>query len=638
MNPRMIDLYNEELQHLRGEAREFAAEYPSAAAMLALDTGRAEDPYVERLLEGVAYLAARVRLKLDSQYPVFTQQLIDVLFPGWLAPTPSACVLRMNVDPGDSKLADGPVMPRGTCVVGTLRGASGLRCEFETTRDVQLLPLQLTAVRYNGTRPEVKSADPAGRRAAASLTLELDLLAELAFSQLDVDRLSFYVACDEPHASQLMELVAGRCVAVGLSADVAGRRSAAWLPGNRVRHLGFDANEAMLPIPVRGHAGFRVLREYAALPQKFRFFEICGLRPALAGVGGRKLFIHLQLGANHPKLESVVRADSLALFCTPAINLRERSLDRCDIEPGQVDYQVIADRSQVRRQEVVQLTDVVGGGDGFERRFAPIFEVAASGRLATGSFYTVRRERRMMTQRELQARRSWLQGAEGQGRADAEDDRQGHTGSEMFISLAERGAGPQGRGLKYLSMRALCMDREVPRYLRNQPDKARYDAVESQPVKHIDCLAPPSEPLDYAVDGYEPWSTLSHLFVNYLSLVDSGPTDGADALRAMLCLYAPTRAHLLARQAEGLLGVKAELVTRRVPNAGPLAFARGLHVTLRAGEHGFDGGSPFMLGAMLEHFLASHVAINSFVETSLVSEAWPEALTWPMRIGRRPSA
>lgn len=637
MNPRLIDLYNEELQHLRGEAREFGEEYPNAAALLALDKGRAEDPYVERLLEGVAFLAARVRLKLDSQYPVFTQQLVDVLFPGWLAPTPSACVLRLNVDPGDDKLVSGPTIPRGSCVVGSLRGASGLRCEFETTRTVQLLPLQLGAVRYSGTAPESFAVEGASRRAAASLVIEIDLLAETTFAQLDLDNLPVYVTLDEPHASQLMELVAGRCLAVGVSADAGARRQASWLPGSRVRHLGFDADEAMLRIPVRGHTGFRVLREYAALPQKFRFFEIGGLRPALASITGRKVFLHLHLAANHPRLESTVRSDSLALFCTPAVNLRERKLDRCDVEPGQTEYHVVADRGHVRRQEVVQLTEVIGGGDGFERRFAPIFEVSTSGRLATSSFYTARRERRRMTHKELQDRRTWLQGAEGP--ATSEDEgRQPTSGTETFISLAERGAGPMGRALKYLSMRALCLDREVPRYLRSQPDKARYDAVDSVPVQRIDCLTPPSEPLDYAVDGYEPWVTLSHLFVNYLSLVDAGPTPGADALRAMLNLYAPHRAHPLARQAEGLTGVQAELVTRRIPSGGPLAFARGLKVTLQAGAHGFDGGSPFMLGAMVEHFLASHVGINSFVETTLESEVWPEALTWPTRIGRRPLA
>jgi type VI secretion system protein ImpG len=454
MDPRLIDLYNEELEHLRGEAREFAAEYPTAAGMLALDKGRVEDPYVERLLEGVAFLAARVRLKLDSQYPVFTQQLIDVLFPGWLAPTPSACVLRLGGDIADAKLVEGPKVPRGTCVVGSLRGLPNLKCEFETTQDVTLLPLKLMDIQYLGTRPEQKTGTENGT-AEASIRLELEVLGGATFTQLNVDNLPVFVNAAEPHASQLMELIVGRSVAVGVSADAAGRRSATWLAGHTVKQLGLAASEAMLHMPVRGHAGFRVLREYAALPEKFRFFELTGLRQALAKISGTKAYLHLHVGANYKRLEAAVRSDTLALFCTPAVNLRERLLDRREVPPGQTEYNVVADGHNVKQHEVVQLLDVVGGGEGFERRFAPVFEVATTGRLATGSFYTVRRERRKLTQREAEARRAWLQGAEGLlPVGDAGSDRMSTSGAEMYIALAERGAGPQGKGLQYLSIRA----------------------------------------------------------------------------------------------------------------------------------------------------------------------------------------
>ena len=635
MNPRLIELYNEELEHLRGEAREFAAEYPGAAAMLALDKGRVEDPYVERLLEGVAFLAARTRLKLDSQYPVFTQQLLDVLFPGWLAPTPPACVLQLQPQMADDKLMAGALVPRGSVVVGSVRGLPDLRCEFETSRAVQLYPLQVADVQYLGARPE-RQGDASWGRAEASLRLELDLAGEGELSELQMDRLPVFVAIGEPHASQLMELIAGRCVAVGLSTDAAARRESHWLPGSCVHHIGFDEDEALLRMPVRGHAGFRVLREYAALPEKFRFFELRGLRALLAKMSGRKLFIHLHVGSNYGKLEGVVRGNSLALFCTPAVNLRERGLDRCDISPGKTEYRVVADAHQARRLEVVQLLDVVGGGEGFERRFAPIFEVASSGRLATSSFYTQRRERRKLTQREIDAQRAWLQGDNLQGELDG--PRAAAVGTELYVALAERGAGPQGRGLQYLSFRALVMDRETPRYLRNQPAAAHYEAVDSLPVQRIQAVVAPSEALDYAVDGFDPWLALSHLFVNYLSLIDGGSVRGADGLRAMLTLYAPQRAHFLHRQAEGLLAVRAEPVTRRVPGGGPLGFARGLQLTLEMNERGFDGGSPFMLAAVIEHFLASHVAINSFVETRLDMKEWSQSLQWSARLGRRPDA
>lgn len=645
MDPRLIHHYNDELQRLRQEASEFAEEYETAASMLSLKKGRVRDPYVERLLEGVAFLAARVRLKLDAQYPVFTQQLMDVLYPGWLAPSPSACILQLQPDTADDKLLAGPLYPRGSVVRAAISGAPGIRCEFETTRDVRLYPLQLAGARYVGVRPERIATGFAGEAAAeaeSSLRLEFVVLGDGQVPQLNLDRLTLYVNQPEPEGSQLLELVGGRCVAVGVSTDPAGRQGVRWLPGHVVRHIGFAADEAMFPMPARGHAGFRVMREFAALPEKFRFVEISGLAQALQGLAGKRFYLHLHLAGNHAPLEAKVRADSLRLHCVPAANLRERTLDRIEVRPGEHEYLVAGDGSDLRRFEVVQLTSVVGGGGGAERRFAPLFEAASTGRLAVDSYYTARRERRKLTQKELRQREVRLQGVSS---ADDVADRLAKDpppGTLLYLSLAERGAGPQGQDLQYLSLRALCMDREVPVVLAEQAGLARYTAVDTVPISGIDCLAGPSEPVDYAVDGFKPWLVLSHLNLNHLSLVDTPGQDGPQALRSMIELYAPEdaqagKSHFLHQLARAIVGIDTEQVTRRLPNRGALAFARGVRVQITISDRGLGGASPFLLGAVLEHCLASHASINSFVELALQMRHWSQPLVWNRRPGDRPS-
>jgi type VI secretion system protein ImpG len=619
MDPRIIDLYNEELLHLRSEAAEFAREYPDRAAALALDDKRVEDPYVERLLEGVAFLAARVRLKLDAQYPLFTQQLLDVLFPGWLDPTPSACVLRLQPDPASGELAQGPVFPRGSVVRGSLPGRSEVRCDFQTARDVQLLPLELASVQYVAARPEEGAANHHAQRALSSLRLELQISGDGTFADLPLDRLPLYVTAGDAYGSQLMELLGGRCIAIGVSTEPSARQAKAWLPGGQLVHVGFGDDEAMLAIPIRGHAGFRVLKEYAALPDRFRFVELRGLGKVLAGLRTKKLFLHFHFSGIFNRLESAVKAQSLALFCVPAINLRERQLDRVDVQPGLTEFHLRGDAMRPRDFEVIRVLSVVGGGGGSERRFAPVFEAVAGGRTGSGSHYMLRREKRRLTQAELVGRSV------------------SYAGSELYISLAEPGAAPYGRDLQYLSVRALCSNRDLPLYLKAQRADARYEAVDTVPVKQIECLAGPSVPLASPVDGFDPWVALSHLYVNYLSLFDSGPVQGAEVLRAMLGLYATVPGHFLLRQAEGLNSVSAEQVTRRVPGGGPLAFGRGVAVRLSMSDRAFDGGSPFLLAAVLENFLAAHVSINSFVETELELADRAETFSWPSRFGRRPT-
>ena len=121
MNPRLLDLYNQELHHVRESAAEFAKEYPKIASRLTLSGMDCADPYVERLLEGFAYLAARVQLKLDAEYPTFTHNLLEIAYPHYLAPTPSMTVVQLQTDPDEGSLGSGFTLERGI----SLRAALG---------------------------------------------------------------------------------------------------------------------------------------------------------------------------------------------------------------------------------------------------------------------------------------------------------------------------------------------------------------------------------------------------------------------------------------------------------------------------------------------------------------------------------
>ena len=118
MDPRFLEYYDRELRHLAESCGEFAADFPKIAGRLGLEGFIKEfqcpDPYVERLLEGFAYMAARVQLKVDAEYPQFTQHLLEMVYPDYLAPTPSLGIVRFQPDMSQGSLADGIAVPRGT--------------------------------------------------------------------------------------------------------------------------------------------------------------------------------------------------------------------------------------------------------------------------------------------------------------------------------------------------------------------------------------------------------------------------------------------------------------------------------------------------------------------------------------------
>ena len=140
-------------------------------------------------------------------------------------------------------------------------------------------------------------------------------------------------------------------------------------------------------------------------------------------------------------------------------------------------------------------------------------------------------------------------------------------------------------------------------------------------------------------EGELSWRIISHLSLNYLSLVDSNPEEGAAALRELLRLYAehPSNAGAnasLKKIIGALQHVTSKPIVRRVLTPGPIAFARGLEITLEVRESEFSGNSAFLFGAVLEQFFAKYVSINSFTETVLRSERG-EIKRWTARPGAR---
>jgi len=191
MDPRLLDYYNSELLHVRETAAELANARPKIAGRLALDGAECSDPYVERLLEGFAFLAARVQLKIDSEFPTFTQHLLEMVFPGFLAPVPSMAVVRFEPDLAEAGLAQGVEVPRGSVLrarPSSLPGAT-TACEFRTAHGVKLWPIELAEAKYLAYPPELPRELQLNQKLQAAIRLRLRATAGLNFDAIALERL-----------------------------------------------------------------------------------------------------------------------------------------------------------------------------------------------------------------------------------------------------------------------------------------------------------------------------------------------------------------------------------------------------------------------------------------------------------------
>ncbi|HEV7575716.1 MAG TPA: type VI secretion system baseplate subunit TssF [Caldimonas sp.] len=628
MDPRLLRLYSDELSHLREVGAEFAREFPKIAARLGVEGMEVTDPYVERLLEGFAFLTARVQLKLEAEQPRLIAHLLEATYPNFLAPLPSMVVARFSVDPADPNLVKGYAVPCGSALLSEVARGQDTHCQFSTAHEVTLWPIELASVQYFSFAPDLAAAKlPQLLGTRGGLRIRLRCGGGVRFDQLGIDRLALYISAADDVAFRLHELVLGSASGTLVRGEPAGVLDAAqWRGSESVRALGFAADQSLLPESLRAFSGYRLVQEVAAMPQRLLFFELGDLAERLRGVASDEVELIVVLRRGDAGLEALVDADSLALFCTPAINLFEKRLDRIQIGTGSWEYHAVPDRTRPMDYEVHSILSVTGFGTGrvAQQEFSPLYatyhdETQPVDGEAHG-YYTVRREPRLMSSRQKQhgARSSYI-------------------GEEVFLSLVDPNHAPYRDDVRQLSVTALATNRDLPTLLPHAgSDGAANWRLESPgPVARVDLLRGPTRPVTRRPIGQLGWSLVNHLTLNHLALVGETPQRAAAALRTMLGLYAPPEDSGWSRQVEGVHGLEVKSVVRRLPFKGPLTFGTGIEIVLELDELAFQGTSAFLFASVLERFFARHAAINSFTQLTLKTAQRGEVMRWPPRIGMR---
>lgn len=621
MDERLLEHYNTELRHLREMAAEFAREFPKIAGRLALDKEAKEicpDPYVERLLEGFAFLAARIHLKLDAEFPRFTQALLETIYPHYLSPIPAMAIVRFDPEAGDSALATGIPIPRGTLLRSNIGKGERTSCTFRTAHPVRLLPIKVTEARYF-TRDLGELNLPPEAACKAAFRIRLETTVPLPFKDIALDPLSFFIRGSDDLPSMIYEQIFAARSGVALLSPSERGKLLGVLPPACIRRVGFSDDETLLPASPRSFEGYRMLREYFAFPQRYRFFGLAGLEDALKNCAGQQLDILILLKDVDTRLETRVTASCFELFCTPAINLFSKHLDRIELSDRFSEFQVVADRNRPLDFEIFELESVTGYGalTGEEQEFRP-FYLARDTDSGTGGFYTVNRVPRVLSAREKKFGSHSV-----------------YAGTDAYLSLVDSQSAPYRTDLRQLGITALCTNRHLPIQLAVGVSRSDFTMDVSAPVAAIRCLSGPTLPRPSQAEGRFSWRLISHLSLNYLSLVEAGGHDGASAIREILRLYADTSDRQTVRQIEGLLKIESKTVVRRAQAPGPVSFARGLEIGLTFDEHAFEGTGVFILGAVLEQFFAKYVSLNSFTETVIRTQQRGEIMRWPAQMGKR---
>jgi type VI secretion system protein ImpG len=622
-NPRLLRYYSQELQHLREMGGEFAVQYPKIAGRLGLEGFECADPYVERLLEGFAFMAARVQMKIDAEFPRFTQHLSELVYPHFLAPTPSMAIVQLQPDPGNPALNAGYRVARGAAMRSVLGKADATACEYRSAHALTLWPIELADARFfthGGSIDGVDARLPPNVK--AGLRLRLRTTNGAPFGKLALERLTLHLRGGDDLPGRIYEKLLGAVegVLVLPGSRAAGRH--VLLPKTVLQPRGYDEADALLPSGQRSFQGYRLLQEYFAFAQRFLFVELSGLGAAVAHCDEPELEIIVLLARGDARLEQMLDASNFALNCTPVVNLFQRRADRINLSGDQFEYHVLPDRTRPLDFEVHQVESVTGYGSGAdgEQAFYPLYSARDVGHDEAGrpgqAFYQVRREPRLLS-----------------GAQRRNGPRSSYVGSETFISLVDAADAPYRHGLRQLGLNLWCTNRDLPLSMPLGVGKTDFILEQGGPVQAVRVLGGPSQPFPSFAEGGAAWRLINQLSLNYLSLVDTDPDGGAHALRELLALYCHPLDANSQRQVEGVRSVASKTVTRRMPAPGPITFGRGLEITVTMDDGAFEGAGAFVLGGVLSHFFAQYVSINAFTETVVRTVGRGEIMRWPARGG-----
>lgn len=610
----LLPYYERELTYLRELSGEFAQRYPKIARRLLLDGEQSEDPHVERIIEGFAFLTARIHRKLDDEFPEITEAFLQVLYPHYTQPFPACTIVQLELDPNTPEITRKTVVPRHHPLISPPVG--GMPCQFRTSYEVDLWPLTMRAARLQlcQNSEHLRRLCP---QAAAAITLELETQGGLPVGTIGLDRLRFFLDGDPGLMALLYELLLMGAVQIRVSDGSDNPLHVATLPASCLAPVGFAADEGLLDYDQRSFVGYRLLSEYFAFPDKFLFIDLGGLDHAALRHSGNKLCIHIFLrhfpdSERHNRLAQTLGSGNFKLGCSPAINLFKHAADPIRISHRKTTYPVLADGRKQRAYEVIAIdsvTCVEKTGDGESAQIIP-------------PFYSIQHHARSEAQRFY-----WYATREA---AIHENDE----GTDMEIAFVDSEFTPHRPALEVLSLNLTCSNRDLPAQLpfggSSSATHADFTLPQFAVVKRVRPLRKPTASRRAPNKPGLHWRLISHLSLNHLSIV----SQGKDALQEMLTLYNHSQSQTVSRQIQGIVDISSQPATTLVTSKHFSGFARGIDIILTLDENAFVGSGMVLFGAVLERFFALYCGPNNFTRLTLRSKQQEQEIAqWPARAG-----
>ncbi|MFW0766431.1 type VI secretion system baseplate subunit TssF [Trabulsiella odontotermitis] len=604
LSDKFLALYNEELRYLREDGQRFSHTHPQVARHLGMLSDSVLDPFVERLLEGTAFLSARVQERLNNEQPEFALQMLGRLAPFWYTPLPSIATISMIPDLTSPQWHSQVEFPRGSKVLMHDASLVNRHATFSTGRSLKIQPLVIESARCANTPsahlPQVVASSMQDGQAHIELHMSTQGVASLG--DLDFAPMHLTLTGDVVHSNQLITTLLNDTLRIILwTSTDKNKPIVKVLSSDNLRQGGLSEEESLLPAAIGELPGSRLLREYFAAPSRFLSLELHGLNDFLQQAGREQKFEILFVLRHRPlHLNGHVSEEDFRLFATPIINLSKRRCSPVLINGEHTEYPVIVDRLNPRTYEIHHLLKVNGLlNDGNSLPFSPLHGYANFSNDEHAAGYSLRRRREF---------------------ADKNDHKFAQLPMDsLFIALSPGRTNIDIDRVKSLSIEAMVCDRHLIPSQLQQPD---FHLESALPIRRIEMLRHPSRPQGVP-DIAQAWKALQLLANNPLRYALPEIADCSSLIRDWLSLFSQPNDATHHRRITSLNHACIEHNFERSLLPGPIAWIRGVQATLDLHSHHHSDKGAFLFARIIHHALAEYCELGQTLRMIVTLDGEP---------------
>ncbi len=584
MADELLPYYEKELAFIRQMGASFSKEHPKVAGRLGISADTIEDPHVSRLIEGFAYLNARIQHKLDDDFPELSDAMLSVLFPHYQRPIPSMSIVQFM--PDTDQLEDLYPIERNTLL--ETEHFQGECCRFTTAYDTELVPANVTDASLVGIPFSTPGSDSI-RGAGGVLKLTLNTYNKsISFNKMELNKLRFYLKGQTQHIHPLYELLMSKCLNVVMT-RTDDDTAPIFLGKDAIKSVGFNSNEAMLPYPPASFIGYRILTEFFVFPEKYMFFDIANLAEKIPEDMEGEINFYFYFESSDVELEHNINSETFVLGCSPVINLFEHTADSIKLDHTQSEYQIIPDIRRPIGYEVYSIDKVTASSpEGDKKEYLPFYGLTHEHHDETNYAY-------------------WIANRRHAKLSNYERD----DGTDVFLSLVDLKFNPNIPNHKTLLLDTTCSNRDLPAKLPYNIEHPKLQCVDSAPpCERIRCLTQPSVTVRPPMRNQARWRLISHLNLNHLSL--TGRDKATSALKEILRLYDFKDSRVTKALIESIYKVDTRAISAPLTVDGRATMCRGIEVEITLDDSQLTGSSAYLFAGVLEHFFGLYCSINSF--------------------------